>query len=325
MQEESQSPKPGAQWVTIDADSAGQRIDNYLLTRLKGVPKSRIYRILRKGEVRINKARVKPEYRLQSGDLIRIPPLRLAERPPVPVPSQSLWHCLSNAILFEDEGLMVVNKPAGIAVHGGDGVSLGLIEAMRQVRSDCPYLELVHRLDKETSGCVMLAKKRSRLRALQAFLRSAGGVDKRYCALVVGAWPEKAVLVDAPLLRMELADGNRIVKVKPDGKPSQTQFRILERFQLPGVGDLTLVEAKPLTGRTHQIRVHAQYLGHPLVGDSKYGRDDINRSLAAKLPLRLCLHAAQLAIPGHEGGDLVVEAPLPGDFASLLDVLRSGN
>lgn len=313
------------QWVDVGAEHAGQRVDNFLLARLKGVPKSRIYRILRKGEVRINKSRVKPEYKLKQGDKLRIPPVRVAERPELPKPSQSLTLHLNQSILLETDGFMVINKPSGLAVHGGDGVNLGLIEALRQIRSDCPYLELAHRLDKETSGCVLIAKKRSTLKALQDIFRSPGGIDKRYWALAVGHWPEKCIRVDQPLQRLELPDGNRIVKVRADGKPSVTEFQVVERFNIPQVGPLTLVQAMPKTGRTHQIRVHAQYAGYPLVGDSKYGVDEVNRQIAALASLRLCLHAQSLRFTLAGVGAFEVEAPVLPDWNDLIAKLRSIN
>ncbi len=323
------SSQPGTyrtvQWVTVEPEYEGQRVDNFLFNRLKGVPKSRVYRILRKGEVRINKARVKPEYKLKSGDSLRIPPIRMDDQASKPkaVPSQSLWQHLNQSILFEDDTLMVINKPSGMAVHGGDGIELGLIEAMRQIRDDCRYLELVHRLDKETSGCVMIAKKRSMLKHLQNQLRNPGGIDKRYLALVYGAWPRRVSHIEQPLKRLELPDGNRIVKVHPEGKPSATNFTIVEQFTLRGVGPLTLVEAKPLTGRTHQIRVHAQFAGHSLIGDKKYGNDDINKAVAQVAPTRLCLHAKSLVIPPPETEPFTVEAPLLPDLTLLLDRLRT--
>ncbi|BFM07148.1 23S rRNA pseudouridine(955/2504/2580) synthase RluC [Halioxenophilus aromaticivorans] len=275
--------------------------------------------------MRVNKARVKPEYKLKAGDLVRIPPIRLAEAPNIAAPSQSLWRHLESSILYETDAVMVINKPSGIAVHGGDGVDLGLIEAMRQIRSDCRYLELVHRLDKATSGCVMLAKKRSALKALQQRLRAGRGIQKRYRALVMGAWPERVQLVDQPLKRLELPDGNRIVKVHPEGKLSQTRFQVVERFMVPSVGPLTLVQAEPLTGRTHQIRVHAQFSGHSLVGDPKYGDDQVNREVGRLASLRLCLHACGLSVPpGEDFPGLEVEAPLLTDLVRLLEKLRQG-
>ncbi|MDQ2075668.1 23S rRNA pseudouridine(955/2504/2580) synthase RluC [Marinimicrobium sp. ABcell2] len=305
------------QWLTISEDQAGQRVDNFLMARLKGVPKARVYNILRKGEVRVNKGRIKPDYRLQPGDLVRIPPVRVAQRTPPGKPSDQLLRLLENSILFENEGLLVINKPPGLAVHGGSGVSLGLIEALRLMRPEASYLELVHRLDRDTSGCIMVAKKRSTLRHLQAALRNKGvsGVRKVYQALVLGQWPARRHRVDVPLLKLELNSGKeRIVKVHPEGKPSLTEFRVLRAY-----GDCTLVEARPITGRTHQIRVHAQYAGHSLAGDEKYGDDDANDRLRKVGVKRLFLHATELGfyLPG-ESELTVVSASLSDDLAAAL-------
>lgn len=303
-------------FVDIDTDAAGQRVDNFLITQLKGVPKSHIYRLLRKGEVRVNKGRVKAEYKLEAGDQVRIPPVRLAERPDVPVPSQSLTHTLENAILYEDKGLLIINKPAGLAVHGGSGVSLGLIESLRQIRPQDKFLELVHRLDRDTSGCIMIARKRSMLRHLQDLLRE-GKMKKTYHALVKGQWPERLTRVDAPLRKCESTGGGRIVRVDAAGKASLTLFRVLQRF-----ADATLVEASPVTGRTHQIRVHAQAAGHPLVGDDKYGDDELNRQMKSRGVNRLCLHAARLEIQLPEQEQrLCIEAPLDVALARAIELL----
>ncbi len=302
------------QMVEIDADQAGQRLDNFLLTRLKGLPRSRLYRLLRKGEVRVNKGRVKPEYRLCAGDQVRIPPVRLPEAAPVPHAGQSLIRLLERAILLETPELLVINKPAGLAVHGGSGVSLGLIEALRQTRPDDRYLELVHRLDRETSGCVMVARKRSMLRHLQGALRRRDGVRKVYWALVAGHWPETVQQVEAPLLKSEVGEGERIVRVHPEGKPSLTRFRPLARYR-----DCTLIEARPITGRTHQIRVHAQYQGHALVGDDKYGDDAFNEQMRQRGFKRMFLHAAELSFYLPDASEpTVVKAPLGDDLAAPL-------
>lgn len=310
-----QAPPTQVQWLTIDADQAGQRIDNFLMARLKGVPKSRVYNILRKGEVRVNKGRVKPDYRLVSGDQVRVPPVRVTQSAPAPKPSDQLVRQLDGAILFENEGLLVLNKPPGLAVHGGSGVSLGLIEVLRQMRPEARFLELIHRLDRDTSGCIMVAKKRSMLRHMQAALRdkSASGVTKIYQALVLGRWSERKTKVDAPLMRLEI-NGDRIVKVHPEGKPSLTRFRVLRRFE-----GATLVEAHLITGRTHQIRVHAQSAGHSLVGDEKYGDDEANRRWRARGVKRLFLHAAELGfyLPDQSAMTRVV-APLPDDLQTVL-------
>ncbi|WP_347329710.1 23S rRNA pseudouridine(955/2504/2580) synthase RluC [Marinimicrobium locisalis] len=312
-------PPKKVQWLTIDDDQAGQRVDNFLMTRLKGVPKSKVYNILRKGEVRVNKGRVKPTYRLQAGDQLRVPPVRVADRPQAAKPSDRLTAQLEQSVLFENEGLLVINKPPGLAVHGGSGVSLGLIEVLRQMRPEARFLELIHRLDRDTSGCIMVAKKRSMLRHMQAALRDKGqsGVTKIYQALVLGRWSEKRQAVDAPLMRLDIK-GDRIVKVHPEGKPSLTRFSVLSYY-----AGATLIEAHLITGRTHQIRVHAQSAGHSLVGDEKYGNDEANRHWREKGVKRLFLHAAKLGfyLPG-ESELTQVEAPLPPDLSGVLERLE---
>ena len=306
-------------FALIDEDQAGQRLDNFLMTQLKGVPKSKIYNIIRKGEVRVNKGRSQPDYKIVAGDEIRIPPVRMAEKDPLAKPSNAMTRLLEQSVVFENEGLLVLNKPPGLAVHGGSGISLGLIETLRQMRPDARYLELVHRLDRDTSGCIMIAKKRSMLRHLQAALRekNTSGVRKVYQALVVGSWPKAVRRIDAPLLKMEVANDERIVKVHPDGKPSLTEFKILTAYH-----HCTLVEARPITGRTHQIRVHAQYAGHSLVGDEKYGDDDFNKSMRELGVKRLFLHAAELGFYLPDAKELtVVKAPLAADLAAVVQKL----
>lgn len=310
--------------LEVDPELAGQRLDNFLASRMKGVPKSRIYNLIRKGEVRVNKGRSKPDYKLASGDWVRIPPVRMSAEPDVPMVGQALTDRLEKSILLETEGLLVVNKPPGLAVHGGSGVSLGLIEALRQIRPEIKFLELVHRLDKDTSGCIMVAKKRSVLKHLQEALRdksagAANGVRKVYHALVLGEWPSSIKRINAPLLKLETGNGERIVKVNGDGKPSVTEFVILKCYE-----GYTLVEARPITGRTHQIRVHAQHLGHSLAGDEKYGSDEANKVLRGLGVKRLFLHAAELefTLPG-ETESRRVTAPLPMDLAQPLARLKS--
>lgn len=303
---------PAVQTDLISEDQAGQRIDNYLMTRLKGAPRTLIYRILRKGEVRVNKGRIKPEYRLKSGDSIRIPPVRLPEVDAPALVGQGILTALESSILYEDKGLIVVNKPAGLAVHGGSGLQFGVIEAMRQLRPEHQQLELVHRLDRDTSGCLMIAKKRSMLRHLHAQLRGDGpgkGVTKCYLALVRGRWPASTKKVHAPLLKNNLRSGERMVEVNPEGKESLTEFRVLQRF-----GDFaTLVEARPITGRTHQIRVHAKHAGHPIAGDAKYGDDEFSRIIREKGGKRLFLHAISLASELPDGSQLQVTGE-PGEM-----------
>ena len=311
-------PTSGVQLIEVAPELAGQRIDNYLFTALKGVPKTLIYRILRKGEVRVNKGRIKPEYKLQAGDIIRVPPMRLPERDePVPV-AQGLLQRLEAAIVHEDKALIVLNKPAGIAVHGGSGLSFGVIEAFRQLRPDAKELELVHRLDRDTSGLLMIAKKRSMLRHLHAALRG-DGVDKRYMALVRGHWATAKKSVNAPLQKSNLRSGERMVEVNDEGKEALTMFKVLRRF-----GDFaTIVEARPITGRTHQIRVHALHAGHCIAGDSKYGDEDFTREIRELGGKRLFLHAYSLTVPLPDGGQLKVEAPVDEMWAKTVERLSA--
>ncbi|EKM93783.1 ribosomal large subunit pseudouridine synthase C [Stutzerimonas degradans] len=310
------SQTSGVQMLEVAPELAGQRIDNFLRTQLRGVPKTLIYRILRKGEVRVNKGRVKPEYKLQAGDLVRVPPLRLAERDEPEPLAQGLLERLEAAIVYEDKALIVLNKPAGIAVHGGSGLSYGVIEALRQLRPDAKELELVHRLDRDTSGLLMIAKKRSMLRHLHQALRG-DGVDKRYMALVRGRWETSKKQVSAPLLKNTLRSGERMVEVTEDGKEALTLFRVLRRF-----GDFaTLVEARPVTGRTHQIRVHARHAGHSIAGDSKYGDEEFTREIRELGGKRLFLHAYALRVPLPDGGELALEAPVDEVWTRTLEKL----
>lgn len=309
--------------IAIDEEFAGQRLDNFLIARLKGVPKSKIYNVIRKGEVRVNKGRAKPEYKLMPGDVIRVPPIRTAEAGTEAKASNQMMALLAKSIVYEDKGLLIINKPPGLAVHGGSGITLGLIETLRQMRPEDNHLELVHRLDRDTSGCIMVAKKRSYLRHLQAALREKsagqGGVVKVYKALVIGEWPKKIHQVNSPLLKTVVAGGERIVKVHSEGKPSLTEFKVLQRFE-----GFSLIEARPITGRTHQIRVHAQYSGHPLVGDEKYGDDEINASMRQQGIRRLFLHASALSFSLPESDELIhVEAPLPSDLAIPLSTMTA--
>ena len=297
-------------WFEVDEHQEGQRIDNYLFSRLKGVPKSRVYRLIREGEVRVNKGRVKADSRVNIGDQVRVAPIRrLTHDASTEIKvGDALANSLVQRIIYEDEGLIVLDKPSGMAVHGGSGLAFGVIEALRQALGK-PYLELVHRIDKDTSGLLMISKKRSTLKLLQDYLRH-GKIRKTYQAVVKGNVLLDTQLIDAPLLRYELANGERRVRVTGDGKPSQTQWKVVERFKQG-----TLVNASPLTGRTHQIRVHGLFIGHPLVGDEKYGHDV--KWLGA-VPKRLCLHAMQLDIPGY--APLI--APLPDDMKTLIQQLR---
>lgn len=301
--------------LTIDAEYEGQRIDNFLRTELKGVPKSMIYRIVRKGEVRVNKKRIKPEYKLLAGDVVRVPPVRVAERED-PVPSDKLSEVqhLEAAILYEDDALMVINKPSGLAVHGGSGLSYGLIEGLRALRPQARFLELVHRLDRDTSGLLLVAKKRSILRNLHEQLREKT-VDKHYQALVMGAWSPQQRAVKAPLRKFEMPTGDRVVKVDlKEGKPSETRFKILQQFS-----QATLVECSPITGRTHQIRVHTLHAGHPIAGDTKYGDPDFDEQMRHLGLKRLFLHACRLRFfhPVREE-QMTIEAPLEPSLTKLL-------
>ncbi|MGB1808359.1 MAG: 23S rRNA pseudouridine(955/2504/2580) synthase RluC [Porticoccaceae bacterium] len=303
-------------YVEIGSEHEGQRLDNFLIRHLKGVPKSRIYRLLRKGEVRINKGRVKADTRVRQGDMVRIAPIRVAERGSAPVPGQQLKRYLAENILFEDEGLLIINKPSGLAVHGGSGISLGAIEALRAERPEARFLELVHRLDRDTSGCLMLAKKRTVLLDLQSAMQR-NQVEKRYQALVKGQWPKGKATVNAPLKKNQLSSGERIVRVDAEGKPSVTHFKIAGRYR-----DSSLLDIKLETGRTHQIRVHCQFSGQPIAGDPKYGDEHFNASLRDSGLKRLFLHASHLRFRHPLSGDWVdVEAPLPKELVAVLNNL----
>lgn len=307
------------QFVTIDGDEAGQRIDNFLLARLKGVPKSMIYRIIRKGEVRVNKGRIKPEYKLAAGDSIRIPPVRVAEKEEHAVsPKLEKVSALAECILYEDEHVMLINKPSGTAVHGGSGLSFGVIEGLRALRPEARFLELVHRLDRDTSGVLLIAKKRSALRSLHEQLRLKQ-MQKDYLALVRGQWQSHTKVVQAPLLKNILQSCERVVKVSSEGKPSETRFKVEERFEFA-----TLVKASPVTGRTHQIRVHTLHAGHPIAFDDRYGDRDFDTQLASTKLNRLFLHASSLTfIHPSTGEKMRIEAPMDKTLRYCLQVLRN--
>ncbi|MDH4041116.1 MAG: 23S rRNA pseudouridine(955/2504/2580) synthase RluC [Gammaproteobacteria bacterium] len=314
---EQDLPPTGVHHLSVDEDSAGQRLDNYLVRELKGVPKTRLYRALRKGEIRVNKGRVKADYRLAAGDSVRIPPLR-RPAPTEPAPVPRYWaEQIAQRLVYEDDNLLVINKPSGIAVHGGSGLSFGLIESLRQLRPGDRYLELVHRLDRDTSGLIMIARRPAMLRELHRQLRE-DEVDKRYLALVAGNWPKSLRVVEAPLEKNVLQSGERMVRVARDGKRSVTEFTVVERFE-----GATLVEAKPITGRTHQIRVHARHAGFPLLGDDKYS-DERSSDLTIALGLkRLFLHARSLRISMPETGPMTLEAALDDDLENILTKLRN--
>ncbi|NOX76312.1 MAG: 23S rRNA pseudouridine(955/2504/2580) synthase RluC [Gammaproteobacteria bacterium] len=310
------SGPPKVRFVDVDADQAGQRIDNFLLARLKGVPKSRIYRLLRKGEVRVNKGRIKASYRLQPGDSVRIPPVRQAEPAKIGHPGARVLSLIESSILLEEKGFLVINKPSGIAVHGGSGLSYGVIEALRLSRPEAPYLELVHRLDRDTSGCLIIAKKRSTLRELHALIRGDNPghtLSKRYLALVQGEWRGGKRRVDAPLLKNTLKSGERVVVVSEQGKASLSIFRPVSCSP-----EASLVEVELVTGRTHQIRVHATTIGHPIAGDEKYGDETCNREMKFRGLSRLFLHAAELEFTLSAGERFRIRAPLEPKLETLL-------
>ncbi|MRW92128.1 RluA family pseudouridine synthase [Duganella sp. FT80W] len=302
-----------AQFVTITEEEAGQRIDNYLLRVCKGVPKSHVYRILRSGEVRVNKGRIDQLYRLVEGDVVRIPPIRLAEKPDNHVPAAEF------AIIFEDSHLLVIDKPAGVAVHGGSGVSFGVIEQLRASRPDAKFLELVHRLDRETSGLLLLAKKRSALTSLHEQMRD-GLTDKRYLTMVAGDWKNARQHIKLALHKYTTADGERRVTVSDEGgQPSHTIFSLLKKFD-----GYALLEAELKTGRTHQIRVHLSSSGFPIVGDDKYGDFALNKALQKATDTRgalkrMFLHAHQITFTHPESGkNMTLNAPLAAECERFL-------
>jgi 23S rRNA pseudouridine955/2504/2580 synthase len=298
--------------VEIGAAQAGQRLDNFLIRILKGVPRTRIYRLLRRGEVRVNRGRARPDYRLAEGDVVRIPPLRTGASETRLVSGEGFgW--LTERILYEDEDLLVLDKPAGLAVHGGSGVSVGLIEALRALRPSAPMLELAHRLDRDTSGCLLVAKSRPALTELHRMLRD-GEVHKHYLALLQGAWQGGAREVVAALERGRHVSGERRVRVGEEGKTSVSRFAPRQRY-----ADTTLVEIELLTGRTHQARVHAAHLGHPIAGDEKYGDRDFNREMRKRGLKRLFLHAARLHLQHPITGlKLELSSPLPAELEGCL-------
>lgn len=296
--------------IRIDGEQAGQRIDNFLRRELPGVPKGRLYRLLRRGEVRVNGGRIRAEYKLAVGDEVRVPPAWI--RVEASAPSAGLAASIADCVLYEDKRLLVINKPTGIAVHGGSGISHGVIELLRHARPELKDLSLVHRIDRETSGCLVLAKKRSALRELHGKFRD-GLVEKNYLALVVGDWQLGDQLIDKPLLVRHRKGGERHVIVSKDGKTAQTRMRLSRTF-----GKYSLMQCSPLTGRTHQIRVHAQSVGYALAGDERYGDAEDNRR-AKKFGLsRLFLHAQSIVFADDRGKDLHFTAPLADDLERFL-------
>ncbi len=312
-------PKSAVKLVRVDDERAGQRIDNFLATQLKGAPRSLIYRLLRTGQVRINGKRAKPESRLAGGDEVRIPPVRLDEPGEQRRPPAALLARLDAAIVFEDDRLLALNKPSGLASHGGSGISFGTIESLRALRPN-QSLELVHRLDRDTSGLLIVAKKRSALVQLQALMRedAGSGLTKRYLALLTGRLPDGVLTVDAPLHIGLRQGGERHVQVHPQGKPSISHFRVLERR-----GGHSYCEVRIETGRTHQIRAHARHIGHAVAGDDKYGDEAVNRRLREQTGLnRLFLHAASLEFALDDGAaPYLLNAPLAPELAQALDKL----
>lgn len=298
--------------AVIDQHSHGQRIDNYLMTQLKGVPRSHIYRLLRSGQVRVNKGRIKPPYRLQQGDEVRIPPVRVSERPESDVPDAVL-RLLAAATLFENDDLLVIDKPAGLPVHAGSGVHYGVAEAFKQLYPD-QFIELVHRLDRDTSGCLLLAKNRDSLTQLHTMMRESSGIEKQYLALVAGHWPGQEN-VSAPLEKIQRS-GEHMVEVNPNGAQARSHFEARTLYR-----DASLMAVQIETGRTHQIRVHATHSGHPLAGDTKYGDDTFNKQMKALGLKRLFLHACRLSFKLNKQR-IVVEAPLPAELAALLTRLE---
>ncbi len=308
--------------VRVAEDRAGQRLDNFLLGQLKGAPKSLVYKLVRSGQVRVNGGRAKAETRLEGGDEVRIPPVRLAEAGEKTLPPKGLLAAMEASIVFEDARLLAINKPSGLASHGGSGISHGAIETLRALRPR-ETLELVHRLDRDTSGLLIIAKKRSALTELQALMRESDaddgrGIAKRYLALLAGRMPDGIMTVDAPLHIGLRQGGERHVQVHPNGKPSLSHFRVLERR-----GGQSYCEVRIETGRTHQIRVHAKHIGHPVAGDDKYGEPEVNKRLRDQVGLRrLFLHAASLEF-ALDGGraEYVLDAPLAPELVEVLDRL----
>ena len=320
--------KDSVSLITVAEHEAGQRLDNYLIKILKGVPKSHIHRIIRAGEVRLNKKRCKPDSRIQTGDLLRIPPVRTAEKQRSSENRAQAAPAREFTIIYEDDALLVIDKPAGIAVHGGSGVSFGVIEQIRRARPEARYLELVHRLDKDTSGLLMIAKKRSALVKLHEAIRN-DHPKKIYLALGVGKLPNDSFHVKLPLFKYTGAQGEKMVRVSEDGQSAHTIFRVLNRFSddllhQVGLSHLTLVQATLKTGRTHQIRVHLQSQHCPIAGDERYGDYQANKRLQKLGLKRMFLHAAELHLDHPLTGEkLILKAPLPQDLAQFVLMLEN--
>lgn len=320
LQDSNQAAEEGARvtYVHAEAGDAGQRIDNFLMRTLKDVPRSLVYRILRSGEVRVNGGRAKPDYRLADGDRIRVPPIKVKPREPAGVPSRSLRDLIAGSVIHEDRDLLVVNKPAGVSVHGGSGVSTGVIETLRALRPELKEMELVHRLDRDTSGCLLVAKRRAALRNLHAQLRERE-MDKHYLALLGGRWPFGTKTIELPLKTNLKQGGERIVRVHEDGQEAITHFKPIEQFAKVA----TLMDVSIGTGRTHQIRVHAAHCGHPIAGDEKYGDREVDARLKAFGLRRMFLHAHTLSFARPDSaGEFTVTAPLPEELETVLQNLR---
>lgn len=306
---------PFAYTSEVDPDLAGQRVDNYLLRVLKGVPRAHVYRLIRSGQVRVNGGRVRAGYRLKAGDAVRVPPVRRASRPRAAHAEAGLrW--LEERIIYEDQRILVLDKPAGMAAHGGSGIDVGCIEALRCLRPQSQGMDLVHRLDRGTSGCLLVAKRRSALRLLHGLLRD-GAMEKRYLALLAGSWRHGSVPVTAPLAKGRRG-GSATVHVASHGKEAHTEFHVLTRY-----GErATFAEVKILTGRTHQIRVHAAHMGHPIAGDPRYGDADFNEFMRGLGLRRIFLHAHALGFAWPDSGEpVMVSSPLPEDLGEVQERL----
>lgn len=306
--------KSRVQHFTVTADYAGQRIDNFLISRLKGVPKSRVYRLLRKGEVRVNKKRINASYRLIQGDDVRLPPIFLAEKAELAPPSKTTSALLASRILYEDDNFLIINKPSGMSVHVGSTVRVGVIEALRHMYPKLPQLELAHRLDSETSGCLVLAKRKRILREMHSLLRE-GKVSKIYWALTLGKWKDSELKVDLPLHKDYQDGGKHVVEVKKSGKEALTVFHTIKSFKR----EASLMQAKLYTGRTHQIRVHAQFSGHNIAGDDRYGDPEFNKVTRQLGLKRMFLHARiiDFTLPSLDQ-HIRVEAPLDPELEAVI-------
>ena len=303
------------QILEITADNDGQRIDNYLMSKLKGLPKSRIYKILRSGEVRVNKGRIKPSHRLVSGDFVRIPPVRITESKHPTIPDRYIEE-LKNSVLFENNDLLIINKPAGLAVHAGSNIAFGVIDILRAEQFTGAFIELAHRLDRQTSGCLVLAKSRSALTQLNALFNASRAIKKQYLTLTKDHWPAGENRIDAPLSKNEIKGGERMVTVNPNGKTAVSLFKTIEQFENSSLMEVTL-----LTGRTHQIRVHAASENHPVAGDEKYGDKTFNKQLKSAGLNRMFLHARELKF--ELNGLIHVTAPLDDTLKKVMDNLRN--